>query len=77
MRGMCGSSCNSVKSAIMYNMEIMMKMTFCNNIDINSNNDYSFSLFSNALLNSKSNVAVYQGHINFRKEVPKCSQSAG
>ena len=32
---------------------------------------------SNFLLNSKSNVAVYQGHINFRKELPKCSQSAG
>ena len=32
---------------------------------------------SNFLLNSKSNVAVYQGHINFRKEVPKYSEPAG
>ena len=34
-------------------------------------------IISNVFLNSKSNVAVYQGHINFRKEVPKYSQSAG
>ena len=34
-------------------------------------------MFSNVLLNSNNSVAVYQGHINFRKEVPKCSQSAG
>ena len=48
-----------------------------NNIDIKSNNGYNFLLFSNVLLNSKSNVAVYQGHINVTLEVAKCSQSAG
>ena len=71
------SSCNSVNSAIMYNIEIMIKMPFVITlISFNSNNGYSFWLISNALLNSKSNVAAYQGHIKFRKEVPKYSQSA-
>ena len=37
-RVMSVSSCNSVNSAIMYNMKIMIKMPF----DININNDYSF-----------------------------------
>ena len=75
---MSESSCNSVNSAIMYNIEIMIKMPFVITlISFNSNNGYSFWLISNVLLNSKSNVAAYQGHINFRKEVPKYSQSAG
>ena len=74
---MSESSCNSVNSAIMYNIEIMIKMPFVITlISFNSNNGYSFWLISNVLLNSKSNVAAYQGHIKFRKEVPKYSQSA-
>ena len=28
-------------------------------------------------MNSKRNFAVYQGHINSRKKLPKCSQFAG
>ena len=47
----------------------------CNNIDANSNNDYRFWLFSNVLINVKNNVTVYQGLINFRKEVSENSQS--
>ena len=48
------------------------------NNNTNSNNDYSFQLFSNVLITlQKSNVAVYQEHIKLRKEVPKSSQSAG
>ena len=71
---MSESSCNSVNSAIMYNIEIMIKMPFVITlISFNSNNGYSFWLISNALLNSKSNVAAYQGRINVRKEVPKYS----
>ena len=31
-------------------------------------------MFSNVLINAKSNVPVYQGHINFRKGVSKSSQ---
>ena len=59
------SLCNLVNPAIM------------RRTDITSNNDYSFQLFWNVLLNSKSHVAVSQEHVNFRKELPKCSQSAG
>ena len=36
-----------------------------------------FNCFQMSLqISKKSNVAVYQEHINFRKEVPKSSQSA-
>ena len=34
------NSRNSVNSAIMRNMEIMMKKIICNDIDIMNNNDY-------------------------------------
>ena len=69
-------SCNSVNSAIMYNMEIMIKMPFVIRL-ISTAIMISFWLISNVLLNSKSNVAAYRGRINFRKEVPKYSQCAG
>ena len=70
------SSYNSVNSAIMYNMEIMIKMSFVI-ILISTAIMFLIVFKCPVLLNSKSNVTVYKGHINFRKEVPKCSQSAG
>ena len=53
------------------------KDTICNNVGANSNNNYRVWLFSKVFINTESNVAVYQGHINFRKEVLKSSQFAG
>ena len=34
-------------------------------------------IFLNDVLNAKSNVAVYKGHMHFKKEVAKSSQLAG
>ena len=66
------SSCYSVNWSINDDKNVT-----CNNIDTNSNNEHSFNFFSNELLNAKSNIPVYEGHINFRKKVTKSSQFAG
>ena len=64
------SSCNSVNSAIIYNMEIMMKMSFVKTLISRAIMIIVFNYFRISFQVQKSNVAVYQGHINFRKEVP-------
>ena len=68
------SSCNSVNSLIMYNMKIMTKISFVITLIPKAIIIIYFDCFEMSL---KSNVAVYQGHINFRKEVSKHSQSIG
>ena len=50
------------------------KKAICNSIDTNKSNEYRFFFFSNDILNAKRNVAVYEGHINFRREVTKSSK---
>ena len=61
----------------MCRMEIMIKMSFVITLISKAIMIIVFDYFQVSFLNSKSNVAVYQRHINFRKEVPKCSQFAG
>ena len=64
------SSCNSVNSAIIYNMEIMIKMSFVKTLISTATMIIVFNYFQISFQVQKSNVAVYQGHITFRKEVP-------
>ena len=69
------SSCSSINSLIMHNMEIMIKISFA--IILMLTAIIGFDCFQMSFVNARNNVQVYQGHINFRKEVSKSSQPAG
>ena len=61
----------------MYNMEMMIKMSFAITLILAAVMNIVIIYFTNDLLKAKNNVTVYEGHINFRKEVTKSSQLAG
>ena len=61
----------------MYNMEMIIKMSFAKTLILAAVMNIVTVYFTNDLLNAKNNVKVYEGHINFRKEATKSSQLAG
>ena len=61
----------------MYNMEMIIKMSFSITLILAAIINIVINFFTNDMLNTKNNVTVYEGHINFRKEVTKSSQLAG
>ena len=58
-------------------MEMMIKMSFAITLILAAVMNIVIIYFTNDLLKAKNNVTVYEGHINFRKEVTKSSQLAG
>ena len=53
-------SCYLVNSAIMYNMEIMIKMSFAIKLILTAILNIVFNFFPSDLLNVKSNVPIYK-----------------
>ena len=54
-------------------MEIIIKMPFAITLMLAAIMNIVINSFTNDLLNAKHNVAVYERHINFRKEATKSS----
>ena len=54
------SSCYSVNSAIMCNLEMMIKMSFAITLILTAILNIVFNFFSSDPLNGKSNVTVYK-----------------
>ena len=60
----------------MYHMEMLIKMPFAITLILAAIINIVIIFFTNDLLNTKNNVTVYEGHINFSKEAAKSSQLA-
>ena len=58
-------------------MEMIIKMSFVITLILAVVINIVINFFTNDLLNVKSNVTVYERHINFRRETTKSSQLAG
>ena len=60
----------------MYNMEMIMEMSFAITLIRAAIINIVIYFFTSDLLNGKSNVTVYEEHINVRKETTESSQLA-
>ena len=61
----------------MYNMEMIMEMSFAMTLIRAAIINIVIYFFTSDLLDAKSNVTVYEEHINVRKEATESSQLAG
>ena len=61
----------------MYNMEMIIKMSFAITLILAAIMNIVTNFLMNDLLNTKYNVTVYEGNINFRKEATTKSQLGG